>query len=99
MGGQDWPKAIQALENVAKNDRNRTGPYCCIFGIAIDRGSRYIKREKKTGRAYSENTEVWLSDFFWPFFSNHSLEGGHNEFACPASHSEKSQSHLYSNQW
>ncbi|MCI0525337.1 MAG: hypothetical protein L0Y75_08760 [Acidobacteria bacterium] len=74
MGGQDWPKAIQALDNVAKNDRNRTGPYCCIFGIAIDRGSRYIKREKKTGRAYSENTEVWMSDFFWPFFSNHSYE-------------------------
>lgn len=74
MGGQDWPKAIQALENVAKNDRNRTGAYCCVFGMAIDRGSRYIKRERKTGRAYSENTEVWLSDFFWPFFSNHSYE-------------------------
>lgn len=74
MGGQDWPKAIQALENVAKNDKNRTGPYCCVFGIAIDRGSRYVKREKKTGRAYSENTEVWMSDFFWPFFSNHSYE-------------------------
>lgn len=74
MGGQDWPKAIQALENVAKNDRNRTGAYCCIFGMAIDRGSRYIKRERKTNRAYSENTEVWLSDFFWPFFSNYSYE-------------------------
>ncbi len=74
MGGQDWPKAIQALENVAKNDKNRTGLYCCVFGIAIDRGSRNIKREKRTDRAYSENTEVWLSDFFWPFFSNYSYE-------------------------
>ncbi|MBI5643334.1 MAG: hypothetical protein HY954_07650 [Deltaproteobacteria bacterium] len=74
MGGQDWPKAIHALENHAKNDKNRTGPYCCIFGIAMDRGSRYIKREQKTGRAHSENTEVWLSDFFWPFFTNYSYE-------------------------
>ncbi len=74
MGGQDWPKAIQALENMAKNDKNRTGPYCCVFGIAIDRGSRYVKRERKSGRAYSENTEIWMSDFFWPFFSNYSYE-------------------------
>jgi hypothetical protein len=74
MGGADWPKAIQALENVAKVDKNRTGPYCCIFGIAMDRGSRYIKREQKTKIAHSVNTEVWLSDFFWPFFTNTSYE-------------------------
>ncbi|HZG54608.1 MAG TPA: hypothetical protein VEZ40_21070 [Pyrinomonadaceae bacterium] len=74
MGGADWPKAIQALENVAKVDKNRTGPYCCVFGIAMDRGVRYIKREQKTKIAHSINTEVWLSDFFWPFFTNASYE-------------------------
>jgi hypothetical protein len=74
MGGADWPKAIQALENVAKNDKNRTGPYCCVFGIAMDRGFRYIKREQKTKIAHSVNTEVWLSDYFWPFFANYSYE-------------------------
>lgn len=74
MGGQDWPKAIQALENVAKNDRNRTGPYCCIFGIAMDRGTRHIKREQKSGKAHSVNTEIWMSDYFWPFFANYSYE-------------------------
>ncbi len=74
MGGQDWPKAIQALENVAIHDRNRTGPYCCVFGIAMDRGQRYIKVERRTGRPYSVNTEVWLSDFLWPFFANYSYE-------------------------
>lgn len=74
MGGQDWPKAIQALENVAKNDKNRTGPYCCVFGIAMDRGTRYIKYERKTKIPYSSNTEVWLSDYFWPFFANYSYE-------------------------
>ena len=74
MGGQDWPKAIQALENVARSDKNRTGPYCCVFGIAMDRGARYIKREHKTKKAHSVNTEIWLSDYFWPFFANYSYE-------------------------
>jgi hypothetical protein len=36
LGGQDWPKAISALEEVAKNDKNRQGPYLCVFGIAMD---------------------------------------------------------------
>lgn len=74
MGGQDWPKAIQALETVAKTDKNRTGPYCCIFGIAMDRGTRTIKRAQKTNEPHSSNTEVWLSDFFWPFFTNYTYE-------------------------
>jgi hypothetical protein len=74
MGGQDWPKAIQALESVAKNDKNRTGPYCCVFGIAMDRGSRYIKHERKTEKPHSMNTEIWMSDYFWPFFANYSYE-------------------------
>lgn len=74
MGGQDWPKAIQALENFANGDKNRIGPYCCVFGLAMDRGKRYIKREQKTGKPHSVNTEVWHSDYFWPFFANYSYE-------------------------
>lgn len=74
MGGQDWPKAIHALEQVAATDKNRPGPYCCVFGIAMDKGYRYIKREQKTKRTHSDNTEVWLSDFFWPFFANYTYE-------------------------
>lgn len=70
LGGQDWPKAIRALEDVARTDKNRNGPYICIFGIAMESGLRIIRREQKTGAAYSSNTEVWMSDFFWPFFSN-----------------------------
>ncbi len=73
MGGQDWPKAIEALESVAKSDRNRSGFYCCIFGMAMDRGSRLIKKSNKK-IAYSSNTEVWFSDFFWPFFANYAYE-------------------------
>lgn len=74
MGGQDWPKAILALENVAKADKNRTGPYCCIFGIAMDKGQRYIKVKQKTKQPHSFNTELWLSDFLWPFFANYTYE-------------------------
>ena len=74
LGGQDWPKAIQALETVAKVDKNRNGPYCCVFGIAMERGRRRIPREQKSTNAHSVNTEIWLSDFFWPFFANYSYE-------------------------
>lgn len=70
MGGQDWPKAIRAMETMAINDKNRTGPYLCVFGIAMDKGLRNIRNEGKTGMPYSINTEVWLSDYFWPFFTN-----------------------------
>lgn len=76
LGGQDWPKAIQALEQVAINDRNRRGPYLCVFGLAMDQGkkSRTIKSNSKTKQAYSVNTEVWLANFFWPFFANYSYD-------------------------
>lgn len=74
MGGQDWPKAIRAMESMAQADKNRTGPYLCVFGIAMEKGLRNIRNEAKTGMPYSFNTEIWLSDFFWPFFSNCSYE-------------------------
>lgn len=74
MGGQDWPKAIHALEAAANNDKNRVGPFLCIFGIAMEKGLRVIKRKQKSKEAYSYNTEVWKSDFFWPFFSNYSYD-------------------------
>lgn len=74
MGGQDWPKAIAALEEVARNDKNRQGPYLCVFGIAMERGERVVRGSSKTKKPYSINTEIWLSDFFWHFFSNDSYE-------------------------
>ncbi len=72
LGGQDWPKAIAALEEEAKRDKNRDGEYLCVFGISMERGLRSIRRNQKTGNALSYNTELWFSDFFWPFFSNYS---------------------------
>lgn len=74
LGGQDWPKAIEALEAAAVGEQNRTGPYICVFGIAMQKGMRQQKRQKSSKIPYSVNTEVWLSDFFWPFFANYSYE-------------------------
>lgn len=73
MGGQDWPKAITALEKVAIGDKNRDGVYICVFGLSVERGKRLIK-SNKAKVPYSYNTELWFADFFWPFFSNHSYE-------------------------
>jgi hypothetical protein len=70
MGGQDWPKAIKAIEDVAKNDKNRTDAYLCVFGIAMQKGHRIVKMDAKSKQAFSNNTEIWQSDFFWPFFTN-----------------------------
>ena len=74
MGGADFPKAIEALEMAASQDKNKTGPYCCVFGIAMEQGQRRIKNDQRTGRPHSVNTEVWLSDFLWPFFTNYGYE-------------------------
>jgi len=74
MGGQDWPKAIAALEKEAQLDKNRVSDYICVFGMSMERGQRTIRKNQKTGSAYSINTELWFSDFFWPFFSNYSYE-------------------------
>lgn len=74
LGGQDWPKAIEALENVARFDKNRNGPYLCVFGLAMQRGKRFIKRNRRTKNPYSINTEVWPSNYFWPFFSDYSYQ-------------------------
>ncbi len=70
MGGQDWPKAISALENVAISDKNRGGSYICVFGIAMERGKQLMKNNSKAKTPHSINTEIWKSDYFWPFFTN-----------------------------
>jgi len=74
MGGQDWPKAISALEGIALEDRNRAGAYICVFGLAIEKGQRHIKISSKNKQPHSMNTEHWMADFFWPFFSNKNFD-------------------------
>lgn len=72
VGGQDMPKAIRALESEASADQNRAGPYLCVLGIAMESGLRVIRADKKSNSPYSVNTEMWFSDYFWPFFTNFS---------------------------
>lgn len=74
VGGQDYPKAVQALEEIAKSDRNRLGPYCGVMGIVMEKGQRRMRKNQRTGQPHSFNVEMWLSDFFWPFFTNYSYE-------------------------
>lgn len=74
VGGQDYPKLIQAMENIAKLDKNRDGAYICVVGIAMEKGLRIIRRKRQTGEPYSMNAEMWKSDYFWPFFSNYSYD-------------------------
>lgn len=73
IGGPDWPNAIQALENLAMGDKNRRGPYICIFAFVMESGGRSVKRTKDRSLR-SPNTELWFSDFFWPFFTNRTYE-------------------------
>jgi hypothetical protein len=74
ISGSNWPKAIQDLEETAKKDINRTGPYICVFCLTMERGNRVIKVAKETRIPYSVNAEVWPSDFFWPFFTGYPYE-------------------------
>ncbi len=73
IGGPDWPNAIQALEALAISDKNRRGPYICIFAFVMESGGRSVKRTKDKSLR-SPNTELWASDYFWPFFANYSYE-------------------------
>ena len=73
MGGQDWPKAVAALERVASEDKNRDGDYICVFGLSVERGTRLMK-SNRARVPFSYNTELWFADYFWPFFSNYSYE-------------------------
>ncbi len=40
----------------------------------MEHGQRNIKRKRKTKQPYSFNTEIWLSDFLWPFVANYPYE-------------------------
>lgn len=40
----------------------------------MESGKRSIRKENKSGNPYSVNTEIWLSDYFWPFFANYTYE-------------------------
>src|SRR4051812_43028447 len=73
IGGGKLPDAIRSLEELANHDPNKTGPYCCAFGIAMETGRRRIPGQRN-GRPHSTNVEMWPSNFFWPFFTGFTFE-------------------------
>jgi len=72
VGGQDFPNAVDALEKIARLDKNKRGPYLCVFGITMEIVGRHVRVENSTNRPYSVNTEIWGANYFWPFFSAYS---------------------------
>lgn len=74
VGGQDFGDAVKRLEKVAKADKNLSFPYLCVVAIGTpDKGkilsyeeSRTI-RYNKDGHPYSENCELWMPGFIFPY--------------------------------
>lgn len=68
ISGSKWGGAIEKLEESAKNDKNRTGAYICVFALGMQR------RRYRTMKKFSVNTEIWPANFVWPFVSGYSYE-------------------------
>jgi hypothetical protein len=76
VGGQDVGGVINRLETIAKQERNRTSPYLCVIAIATPPGGlirEYTKsrniRYTQDNHPYSENCEIWLPGFLYPYIT------------------------------
>lgn len=76
VGGQDIGGAIDRLEKNAKLDKNLTSPYLCVMGIATPPRGKILSyntsrnlRYNQHGFPYSENCEVWLPGFIFPYIT------------------------------
>lgn len=69
ISGSKWQGAIEKLENIAKMDKNKTGNYCCIFGLGM-----HARPYRKMPEKFSVNTEIWPANVLWPFVSGYSYE-------------------------
>lgn len=68
ISGSKWGGAISKLEDAAKNDKNKTGVFCCVFALGMD--SHRFRRITR----HSVNTEIWPANVVWPFVSGYSYE-------------------------
>ena len=74
VGGQDVPGVIRRLESLAKEEKNITRPYLCVFCYATPPGgvirsykdSRSVKCNNE-GYPFSDNCESWEPGFIFPF--------------------------------
>jgi hypothetical protein len=74
MGGQDWLKAIQALESYAINDKNRIGAYCCVFWYRNGQRNKVHKNRKaEQEKPHSVNMKLAFR-FLLAIFANFGYE-------------------------
>lgn len=74
VGGQDVPGVIRRLESIAKEEKNITRPYLCVFCYATPPGgvirsyqdSRGVRCNNQ-GYPFSDNCESWEPGFIFPF--------------------------------
>lgn len=74
VGGQDVPGVVRRLEGVAKEEKNITRPYLCVFCYATPtKGkikpyaqSRTIRCNRE-GHPFSANCESWEPGFIFPY--------------------------------
>lgn len=74
MDEEYWNELNSQLESFAIADPNRSGDYLCVIGMANENGDRCKLQTNSKSRLQSHSTEIWLSDFFWPFFTNFSYK-------------------------
>lgn len=66
ISGGSGKAYLKGFEKSARDDKNRTAPYCCVIAYGMQTMQRR-GRKKDFG-----NFEVWPSNFLWPFVSGYS---------------------------
>ena len=82
VGGQDIPGVIARLEGLAKTEKNLTSPYLCVIAVATPDKGKILSYDKgrivknnQDGHPHSENCEVWMPDFIYPYITGrHAVE-------------------------
>lgn len=68
ISGGSGKGVLKKLEDLALQDKNRIGAYCCIIALGI----QTMKHRGRT--THSANIEYWPANFFWPFISGYTYE-------------------------
>jgi hypothetical protein len=81
VGGQDVGGVVSRLESMAKQEKNLSRPYLCVFCVATPTGGRLWSFEKDRhirckidGRPYSLNCEFWGPGFVFPYVTGRSAK-------------------------
>lgn len=81
VGGQDFGGVVRRIETIAKEEKNLTRPYMCVFCIATPYAGRVAPFEEdrriksnRDGKPYSMNCEVWGPGFIYPYLTGRSAK-------------------------